>query len=281
MTHARHVWPLLIAATLTCAACVSNPTAPSGAHPAGPSALASSPGSHGAAQPLLPTGAEPVNLDPADFSANITNAYWPMKPGTRWVYRGVDAGNPPEDIVIVATTATKKLANGITARVVRDTARSKGQLVEDTIDWYAQDKVGNVWYMGEQTAEYENGTVVSRAGSWEAGKAGAMPGIMLPAQPQDGQKYRQEYMKGEAEDNGEVIATDALVEVKTGRYKSAVVTMDTSNLEKSVVEYKFYAPAVGPLLALDISGGATREELVKIEQAGPLAGTGPIGKPNP
>jgi len=281
MTYARRVWPLLIAATLTCAACVSNPTAPSGAHPAGPSVLESKPAKPAVAQPLLPTGADPVNLDPADFSADITNAYWPMKPGTRWVYRGVDGGNPPEDIVIVATTATKKLANGITARVVRDTARSKGQLVEDTIDWYAQDKVGNVWYMGEQTAEYENGKVVSRAGSWEAGKAGAMPGIMLPALPQDGQKYRQEYMKGEAEDNGEVIATDALVEVKTGRYKSAVVTMDTSNLEKSVVEYKFYAPAVGPLLALDISGGATREELVKIEQAGPLAGTGPIGKPNP
>jgi hypothetical protein len=133
--------------------------------------------------------------------------------------------------------------------------------------------------MGEQTAEYENGKVSSRAGSWEAGKDGAMPGIMLPAQPQDGQKYRQEYKKGEAEDNGEVIATDALVQVTTGRYKSSIVTMDTSNVEKTAVEYKFYAPAVGPLLALDVSGGASREELVKIELAGPAAGTGPIGKP--
>jgi hypothetical protein len=191
----------------------------------------------------------------------------------------VEEGNPPQDINVIATTETKKLANGITARVVRDTARSKGQLVEDTIDWYAQDKAGNVWYMGEQTAEYENGKVSSRAGSWEAGKDGAMPGIMLPAQPQDGQKYRQEYKKGEAEDNGEVIATDALVQVTTGRYKSSIVTMDTSNVEKTAVEYKFYAPAVGPLLALDVSGGASREELVKIEQAGPAAGTGPIGKP--
>ena len=209
MVKPRHTWPLVIAATLTCAACVSNPTAPSGANPAGPSTLEPSPASPVAAQPLLPTGAEPVNLNPADFSADITNAYWPMKPGTRWVYRNVEEGNPPQDIVVVATTETKKLANGITARVVRDTARSKGQLVEDTIDWYAQDKAGNVWYMGEQTAEYENGKVSSRAGSWEAGKDGAMPGIMLPAQPQDGQKYRQEYKKGEAEDNGEVIATDA------------------------------------------------------------------------
>ena len=117
------------------------------------------------------------------------------------------AGSPPQDIVIVVTTATKKLANGVTARVVRDTARSKGQIIEDTVDWYAQDSEGNVWYMGEDTAEFEKGKIVSRAGSWEAGVEGALPGIMLPAQPQVGQKYRQEYKKGEAEDNGEVLAT--------------------------------------------------------------------------
>jgi hypothetical protein len=233
-----------------------------------------------AAGSSLPTGAAPVNLDPANFSANITNPYWPMKPGTRWSYRNVEAGNPPQDIVVVVTSATKKLANGITARVVRDTGRSQGQIVEDTIDWYAQDAEGNVWYMGEQTAEFENGKIVSRAGSWEAGKDGSMPGIMLPAQPQAGQKYRQEYKKGEAEDNGEVLATNNLVEVKAGRYQKALVTMDTSNVETTAVEYKFYAPGVGPLLALDISGGAAREELVKVDKAGPKEGMGPLGKPN-
>ena len=281
MIKPRHMWPLVIAATLTCAACVSNPHPPTGAGPAGPSAPDSPVAVAPAAEMPLPTGSEPVNLNPADFSADITNAYWPMKPGTRWVYRALEEGEPPQDVAVVATTATKKLANGITARVVRDTAHSEGQLVEDTMDYYAQDKAGNLWYMGEETAEYENGKVVSRAGSWEAGKDGAMPGVLLPALPQDGQKYRQEYQKGEAEDNGEVIATNTLVQVKTGRYKRSLVTMDTSNLEKTAVEYKFYAPAVGPLLALDISGGASREELVKIEQAGPSAGTGPIGKPNP
>jgi len=229
----------------------------------------------------LPVGSDPVNLDPANFSADITNAYWPMKPGTRWIYRALEEGEPTQQISVVATTETKKLANGITARVVRDTARAEGQLIEDTMDYYAQDAVGNVWYMGEQTAEFENGKVVSRAGSWEAGKDGAMPGILLPAQPQDGQQYRQEFKKAEAEDNGEVIATGDLVQVTAGRYKAAVVTMDTSNLEKTAVEYKFYAPAVGPVLALDVSGGASREELVKIEMAGPAAGTGPIGRPRP
>jgi hypothetical protein len=277
MIKPRHAWALAIAATLTCAACTSGPTAPSGANTPISSALESAPRQE---QPL-PIGADHTNLDPADFSADVTNPFWPMKPGTRWTYRNVEDGQPPQDIEVVVTTATKKLANGVTARAVRDTARVKGQITEDTVDWYAQDTNGNVWYMGENTAEFKNGKIDTREGSWEAGKDGAMPGIMLPARPQDGQKYRQEYKKGEAEDNGEVIATNDLVEVKAGRYKDALVTMDTSSVETTAVEYKFYAPGVGPLLALDVSGGAAREELVKIDKAAPKDGTGPIGKPNP
>jgi hypothetical protein len=276
----RHVWPLLVAATLICAGCADSANAPSPANTPSPAGLESKPASSPPV-PNLPSGATPVNLDPSTFSANITNPYWPMKPGTRWIYRNVEEGNPPQDISIVVTTTTKTLANGITARVVRDTARSKGQIVEDTLDWYAQDADGNVWYMGEQTAEFEKGKIVSRAGSWEAGKDGALPGIMIPAQPQVGEKYRQEYKKGEAEDNGEILATNNLVEVKAGRYNKTLVTMDTSSVETQAVEYKFYAPGVGPLLALDVSGGAAREELIKIDKAGPKDGTGPIGKPNP
>jgi hypothetical protein len=277
MIKRRHTWAVVIAATLTCAACTSGPSAPSGANTPISSALESTP----MPEPPLPIGADQVNLDPADFSADVTNPFWPMKPGTRWTYHNVENGQPPQDIEVVATTATKKLANGVTARAVRDTARVKGQISEDTVDWYAQDAKGNVWYMGENTAEFKNGKIDTREGSWEAGKDGAMPGIMLPAQPQDGQKYRQEYKKGEAEDNGEVIATKDLVEVKAGRYKDALVTMDTSTVETTAVEYKFYAPGVGPLLALDVSGGAAREELVKIDKAAPKDGTGPVGKPNP
>jgi hypothetical protein len=281
MIELRHTWPLVIAATLTCAACTSSANAPTANPARSMPALESNPApSTPAAGSSLPIGAAPVNLDPANFSTDITNPYWPMKPGTRWTYRNVEEGNPPQDIVVVVTSATKKLANGITARIVRDTGRSQGQIVEDTVDWYAQDAQGNLWYMGEQTAEFEKGKVVSRAGSWEAGKDGAMPGIMLPAQPQVGQKYRQEYKKGEAEDNGEVLATNNLVEVKAGDYRKSLVTMDTSNVEKTAVEYKFYAPGVGPLLALDISGGASREELVKVDKADPKDGTGPLGKPN-
>jgi hypothetical protein len=275
-----HARPLVLAATLVCVGCASSTNGPSATDPSNPPAPASPAASSPSAGSKLPTGADPVNLDPADFSANITNPYWPMKPGTRWIYRSVETGSDPQDVVIVATTATKKLANGITARVVRDTASSKGQIIEDTLDWYAQDSEGNVWYMGEDTAEFEKGKIVSRDGSWEAGVGGALPGIIVPAQPQVGQKYRQEYKKGEAEDNGEVLATTHRVEVKGGSFEDALVTMDTSTIEPDVVEYKFYAPGIGPLLAMDISGGAGREELVKTDKAAPKVGTGPLGKPN-
>jgi len=280
MMELHHAAPLVLAATLMCAGCTSssNASAPANA----PSAVASE--SRPESSPpaaKLPTGADPVNLDPANFSANITNPYWPMKPGTRWTYREVDEKGRTQEVVVVATTATKKLANGITARVVRDTAQKGGQIVEDTVDWYAQDSTGNVWYMGEDTAEFEKGKVVSRAGSFEAGKNGALPGIIMPAEPQVGQHYRQEYLKGEAEDNGDVLALKQMVEVPTGRYEKSVLTRDTSPLEPTVAEYKLYAPGAGLVLTLDVSGGSGRETLVKIDKAAPKDGTGPIGKPNP
>jgi hypothetical protein len=278
----RRTLPLILAATIFCAGCTTGATRPSVPTPPGTPALESRPAaSNSAAESTLPTGTEPVNLNPADFTADISHPYWPMKPGTRWTYRDVDEKGEVQHVVIVATTATKKLANGITARVVRDTVRSEGDLVEDTFDWYAQDSAGNVWYLGENTAEFENGKIVTRAGSFEAGAGGALPGILLPAEPQVGQKYRQEYLKGEAEDNGEVLGTNQLVEVPTGRYSDALLTRDTTSLEPTVVEYKLYAPGIGPVLALDISGGASREELVKIDKAAPTDGTGPLGKPNP
>ena len=272
----RLTLPSILAAAIVCAGCTSGATP--GSTPAAESRPAASTPSTGS---TLPTGADPVNLDPADFSADISHPYWPMEPGTRWTYRDVDEAGEVQDVVIVCTTDTKKLANGITARVVRDTVRSKGELVEDTFDWYAQDSAGNVWYMGEDTAEFENGKIVTRAGSFEAGAGGALPGILLPAKPQVGQKYRQEYLKGEAEDNGEVLGINQLVEVPTGRYRDALLTRDTTSLEPTVVEYKLYAPGIGPVLAMDISGGAAREELVKIDKAAPKDGTGPLGKPNP
>ena len=182
-----------------------------------------------------------MNLDPADFTANVDNRYWPLKPGTRWVYSETDTTGEELEVVVTATNETKKIANGITARVVRDTVTEDGNLVEDTFDWYAQDAEGNVWYMGENTAEFEDDEISSREGSFEAGVDGALPGIAMPADPQPGMAYRQEYLEGEAEDNGEVIALDQQVQTPAGRYDGALMTRDTNALEPAVNEYKLFA----------------------------------------
>ncbi|HEU4948710.1 MAG TPA: hypothetical protein VFT31_16300 [Kribbella sp.] len=220
-------------------------------------------------------------LDPANFTVAIDNPYWPMRPGTRWTYRETDTDGTVQKVVVVVTYQTKAIANGITARVVRDTVTEDGELIEDTRDWYAQDRQGNVWYLGEDTAEFEGGRVKSREGSFQAGVDGALAGVIMPASPRPGMRYRQEYYQGQAEDNGEVLSTNELAEVPSGRYRNALLTKDTSALEPTVSEYKLYAKGVGPVLVLGVSGGAGREELLKVDRAPRSAGTGPLGNPNP
>ena len=181
--------------------------------------------SAGAAQ--LPWGDAPLRLDPGAFTTEIDNPYWPMKPGTRWTYRETDGEGGEAKVVVIVTNQTRRIANGITARVVRDTVTEDGEIVEDTNDWYAQDGDGNIWYLGEDTAEFEDGKVSSRAGSFEAGVDGALPGIAVPANPRPGMEYRQEYYKGEAEDNGAVLSTEEMAEVPFGRFKGALLTRDS------------------------------------------------------
>ena len=156
----------------------------------------------------LPQGREPVKLDPADFTTKIDNPYWPMSPGSRWVYRETDTQGTREKVVVTVTNKTRVIANGIEARVVRDVVTEKGRPVEITDDWYAQDKDGNIWYLGESVRNYVNGKLADRSGSFEAGVDGAQPGVAMPADPVPGLSYRQEYYKGEAEDRGAVITVD-------------------------------------------------------------------------
>ena len=241
----------------------------------------SSPAVESVAVAELPQGDDPVDLEPADFTTEIDNPYWPIKPGTRWTYREIDEEGRKVKVVVIVTRMTKKIANGITARVVRDTVSADGALIEDTFDWYAQDSEGNIWYMGEDTAEFENGKIKTRKGSFEAGVDGALPGIAMPADPQPGLAYRQEYYKGEAEDNGEVLSTEEMAEVPFGRFDGVLLTKDTITIEPDVLEYKLYAKGVGPVLVFGVSGGGGREELINKDKARKDAGTGPLGTPNP
>jgi hypothetical protein len=166
------------------------------------------------------------------------------------------------------TKQTKRIANGVEARVVHDVVHESGEPVEITDDWYAQDSDGNIWYLGERTAEYENGKVVSREGSWEAGVDGAQPGIVMPADPRPGLAYRQEYYAGEAEDKAKVLRIDEQAEVPYGHFTRVVMTKDLVPLEPNLLEYKLYAPGVGPVLVLDASGASGRKELLSFEVPG-------------
>lgn len=216
----------------------------------------------------LPQGSEPSNIDPAEFTTQIDNPYLPYTQGSRWVYTETEAGEPDQKVVVEVTDQTKMIENGVEAIVVRDTVTEGGEPVEITDDWYAQDSEGNVWYLGEDTADYENGKVVSRSGSFEAGVDGADAGVVMPANPEVGMGYRQEYYEGEAEDEAAVLSLDEKAEVPLDYYSTTLMTKDLVPLEPKVSEMKFYAEGVGLVLAIGTSGGAGREELVSYTPGG-------------
>jgi hypothetical protein len=221
----------------------------------------------GAVASDLPTGGEPVQLDPAEFGANIDNPYWPMAPGSRWRYRERDAAGNTRHIEVTVLGKTERIA-GIDARVVHDVVSENGEVQENTYDWYAQDSEGNIWYLGEDTTEYEHGRVKTRKGSWRAGIDGAQAGVILPAHPRLGVGYRQEYYEGKAEDAAEVLGLGQRARVPYGFFDRLLVTRDYTPLEPDVVEHKFYALGLGPILAVTVAGGRDHEALVRFQRGG-------------
>ena len=207
-----------------------------------------------AGQPAgLPQGSEPVKLDPANFTTRIDNPYWPMRPGSRWVYRETDREGAKQRVVVTVTNRTKRIANGVTARVVHDVVTARGTPVEVTDDWYAQDRAGNIWYLGEHTTEYTNGKPTSTEGSFEAGVDGAQPGVAMPAHPKPGQRYRQEYYKGHAEDRARVlVARNRLVDDGSTSIRSSRGCSSTSST----------SAASGPCSSAGVIGSSDLEELV-------------------
>jgi hypothetical protein len=209
----------------------------------------------------FPQSSEQSNLNPADFTTEIDNPYWPMPVGATW---HVHVSNPQGESLqetITVTNQTRQIADGVTARVVRDVVYDHGTPSEITDDWYAQDKDGNVWYFGENTATIENGKK-DTSGSFEAGRNGADAGIAMAAHPYIGLTYREEYYKGHAEDRTRVLALDQQVEAPAGHFTGAILTDDYSPLEPTVSEYKLYAKGVGPVVAVSVSGEAEREDLI-------------------
>jgi hypothetical protein len=208
-----------------------------------------------------PSGSGPV-IDPANFGGVIDNPYYPLTPGTTLVYEGIRDGKTQRDEVQV--THQTKVILGVTCVVVLDTATHNGNLIEKTLDWFAQDKDGNVWYFGEDTAEYENGKVVSREGSWEGGVNSAEPGIIMQAHPVVPVAYRQEYLKGHAEDMAWVVSLGETVKVPAGSYHDVMLTIEWTPLEPKVIDKKLYAPGIGIVQELSQSGPRETAQLISV-----------------
>lgn len=199
---------------------------------------------------------------PSGWSATVDHPFFPLQPGTVFVYAPRDGTRGETDSVTV--TRAKKVILGIPAIGVHDRTYVHGVLIEDTRDWYAQDKDGNVWYLGEDTREYRNGRVASTAGSWEAGRRGAQPGIIMKAHPRVGDTYRQEFLAGEAEDRARVLSLDEKVTVPCGRFRQVLLIEEWSPLEPGVKEHKYYARGVGLVLQRTAAGGGGGQVLVKV-----------------
>ena len=215
--------------------------------------------------PITPITLPPYNpvINPAKFSAKITNKYFPLVPGTVFVYEGNRDGLTRRAEHTV-TSDTRKIM-GVDCIVVRDIAFTNTEMVEKTVDWYAQDSLGNVWYFGEDTAEYKNGKVTSTHGTWMAGVDGALPGIIMQASPKLGEGYRQEYRPGAAEDYAKVVQVNAGTLGPMGKYDNVVVTEDTDLLDVNKFEHKSFAPDVGFIGSSGLVNGHQEEiGLVKI-----------------
>jgi hypothetical protein len=202
---------------------------------------------------------------PADFVATIDNPYFPLRPGTAFHYTGVaEDGRTPQDDDMVVTHQTKEIM-GVRATVVRDTVSSHGKPIERTFDWYAQDKAGNVWYMGEDTRELDHGRFVRQSDSWEAGVKGAKPGIIMPGRPRPGDTYRQEFSPHYAEDQARVLGAGGPIRVPSGSYRDSLLTVETApRLDPGVRERKYYVAGVGDVKEQTVSGNHEHIELVSV-----------------
>jgi hypothetical protein len=211
----------------------------------------------------FPQSNEPANLNAADFTTQIDNPYFPLPVGGQWHVRVTDQEGTVQQQVITVTDKTRKMGDGVTARVVHDVVYEGGKPVEVTEDWYAQDSQGNVWYFGEDTTEIHPNGQRDTSGSFEAGVNGADAGITMLADPTEGQTYREEYYVGHAEDRSRVLALDQQAEVPFGHFRNVILTEDYTPVEPNVLELKMYAPGIGQVLAQTVSGGSEREELIR------------------
>jgi hypothetical protein len=202
-------------------------------------------------------------INPADFTSAVTNPWFPLRPGTTFVYTGTKDGKPALD-TYHASRATAKI-DGVTTRVVLDRLFLDGVLEEQTTDYYAQDRCGNVWYFGEDTETLDrSGRVTDRSGSFHAGANGAEPGVFMQANPQLGRRFRQEWSPGQAEDTYRAVQQNASVSISHGHYTNALRTEETTALEPGVLDNKYYVSGVGEVEEVAVKGPTEKLILVDV-----------------
>ena len=207
-------------------------------------------------------GSYAPQVDPARFTHAIDNPYLPFLPGMKWTYQATNENGDQETTTVEVLPDTRTVM-GVAATVVHDLVQVGGKTSEDTHDWYAQDDDGNVWYMGEDTTAYDPDGSTSKEGSWEAGVHGALPGIVMAATPTvTGTGYRQEYLRGSAEDMAIVVASGGDQQVGPDNYSNVLTTQEWSPLEPDITEQKSYAPGVGVITEDIVRGGSEHVELV-------------------
>lgn len=208
---------------------------------------------------------KPTMPPAGEWAPEITNPWLPFTLGTTLTYTGMKDGQPTVDTYVV--TNKKKMINGVAATVVLNTLRTGSREIEGTEDWYAQDKAGNVWYLGEATQTFDkNGKVLSTTGSWQAGKNGATGGLFMPASPKVGDSYYQEFYAGQAEDQYQVISLEGTITVPYGTFKNALVTQEITALEPTIVSQKYYVNGIGQVFENDVRGSQEFAKLVSIKK---------------
>jgi hypothetical protein len=199
------------------------------------------------------------------FADRVTNPWFPLRPGTTYVYKGVRDGQPSRELLTV--THLTKVIQGVRCTVVHDNLYLRGRLRERTTDWYAQDRSGAVWYFGEQTAELDaHGRVTSTEGTWQSGIDGAKAGIYMPANPRVGQSFRQELYVGHAEDHFRVVSLNASVTVPYISSRHALLTKEWTPLEPGVLDHKLYVRGIGTIKEETVKGGSERNVLVAVRR---------------
>jgi hypothetical protein len=247
------------AALLAAAACTSHTSTTTTSPPAlgGPSSQST------AASASPAASSSPYAIDPANFVSTIDNPYLPFITGTTFFYEGTVEGEKQQDKVVVTNRA--KTILGVPCVVVEDTVSGGGHVIETTEDYYAQDKQGNVWYLGEDTKELdEHGNVTSTEGTWEGGVDGAQPGIVMPGHPEVPASFRQEFLRGHAEDMFWIVSLSQRVSVPLGSFTDVILTLEWTPLEPNVIDRKYYAAGVGLVAELSASGPKETAELVSV-----------------